>query len=195
MCKRCGVQSCLKELREGAAYEISDMPVEDCLSNGDRACKEFNIEPQPKSRVPNFHIRVKLHKDPIGFRFVAGSPNAPFTPVSKWLTKAFKAIMPETDCLWMGMVKMIPGASKSLKDIWIINDSMVVKDMCTRYIGSRTTRQPLHLSTYDFTSMYTTLPLEDLKLRHGKLIDGIFQARFDSNREKCLLVCKDDTFS
>lgn len=194
MCKKHYVQACLNELREGVAYELSDMPVENCLSEGERACRDFNIEPQPKSRVPNFHIRVKLHKDPIGFRFVAGSPNAPFTPVSKWLTKAFKAIMPETDRLWMDVVKMIPGASERVKGSWIINDSMVVKDMCARYNGSRTTRKPVHLSTYDFTSMYTTLPLEDLKLRIGKLLKDIFRARFDSNRVKFLIVCEDDTF-
>jgi len=94
----------------------------------------------------------------------------------------------------MDVVKMIPGASESVQGSWIINDSVVVKDMCACYNRSRTTRQPVHLSTYDFTSMYTTLPLEDLKLRIGKLLKDIFRARFDSNRVKFLIVCEDDTF-
>ncbi len=34
MCKTLYVQACLTELSEGVAYEISDMPVGNCLSKG-----------------------------------------------------------------------------------------------------------------------------------------------------------------
>ena len=89
------------------------------IIKGLEVCKQYNIEPLDKAKIDNFHIRVKLHfhirvklhKEPKGFRFVAGSPNAPLTPVSKWLTlAAFKSIMPDTVDLWSEVVAKIPGA-------------------------------------------------------------------------------------
>lgn len=44
------------------------------------------------AKVPSFHIMVKLHKDPVGLSFVAGSPIVPFTSESNgW----FETIMPD----------------------------------------------------------------------------------------------------
>lgn len=45
--------------------------------------------------VQNFHIRVELRKLHEGFRYVAGSLQAPLTLVSKLQQLAFKAFMPD----------------------------------------------------------------------------------------------------
>eukprot|EP00959_Pyramimonas_sp_CCMP1952_P161116 3369103-Pyramimonas_sp.AAC.1 len=46
------------------------------VAPGDDLSRETEV------KVPNFHIRVEMHKEPLGFRFVAGSAQAPLTNVS-----------------------------------------------------------------------------------------------------------------
>ena len=194
MCKKHYIATCLRELQGGVAYKISDLPVDACIVKGLEVCKQYNIEPLDKAKVANFHIRVKLHKEPIGYRFVAGSPNAPLTPISKWLTLAFKAIMPDTVDLWSEVVANIPGAPQDGNKSWVISDSDVIKDMCIKYNKRRGDRTPVNMSTYDFTSMYTTLSLDDLKERIGSLLKEIFERRRAASRTKFLVVDVDGSY-
>lgn len=60
-------------------------------------------------KVPSFHVRVKLHQEPVGINFVASSPNAPLTSKSYCLTLAFNATMPDIDEQWDRGLDVIPG--------------------------------------------------------------------------------------
>ena len=77
----------MEELLDSAAYSKATFNEEEIITNGTEFCNKTGITSLMKAaRVPNFHMRVKLHKKPIGFRFVAGSSKAPLAPVSQWLT-------------------------------------------------------------------------------------------------------------
>jgi hypothetical protein len=76
----------------------------------------------------------------------------------------------------------------------VITDSDVIKDMCNKYNKRRGDRTPVKMSTYDFTSMYTTLSLEDLKERIGSLIKEIFDRRLVASRARFLVVDVDGTY-
>mmetsp|Transcript_39732 Transcript_39732/g.75968 ORF Transcript_39732/g.75968 Transcript_39732/m.75968 type:complete len:279 (+) Transcript_39732:384-1220(+) len=183
MCKKHYLQVCLNELRQEVAYEPAvNVTENDLIQDGKSFCEEHEIRlPNKVAKVPNFRIRVKLHKEPVGFRFVAGSPNAPLTSVSKWLTVAFKAIMPDVDEQWARVVDSIPYLRQKTRKSWIIHDSKEVKTLLERCNSTRGRRTPnVHLATYDFTSMYTTLPLRDLKERLGNLLDSVYQHKLQT---------------
>lgn len=73
----------------GIAYEPAvNASGNDLIENGKSFCKEHVIQLTNRlSNVPNFHTRGKLHKEPVGFRLVGGSPYTPLTSESKWSVK------------------------------------------------------------------------------------------------------------
>jgi len=78
---------------------------------------------------------------------------------------------------------------------WIIRDSKEEKMLLERSTSTRGCRtQDVHLATYDFTSMYTTLPLRDLKERLGNLLDSVYQHRLQTSRARILMLKQDGTF-
>ena len=105
-----------------------------------------------------------------------------------------KAILVDTNLLWVKVVREIPDAPE-VGSSWIIHDSQEVRTMIDRCNKSRTNRgSSIHLATYDFTSMYTMISLEDLKLRLNKLLERIFDARFSDSRQRYIKLSKDGTF-
>jgi len=110
ICKKLYLQECLKELQQGVAYVPTDRTERDILISGSKFTTHFNRDITETrdnttpvddetvntgdTKIPNFHIRVKLHKEPLGYGFVAGSKDAPLTSVSQWLTSALKALIP-----------------------------------------------------------------------------------------------------
>ncbi|KAK3277086.1 hypothetical protein CYMTET_14886 [Cymbomonas tetramitiformis] len=109
VCKKHYMQKCLDELRHGVAYEATERSADDINAEGTALCRAHSITPQRGPRIPHFHIRVKLHKSPVGYRFVAGANRATLTPVSKWLSVAFRALTADTEGLWKEVVSQIPG--------------------------------------------------------------------------------------
>ena len=205
MCKKFYLQQCLQELEHGVAYRATDRTENEIL----RSCQNYDdtfrrstdesggvITPDNDvtniklGKIPNFHIRVKMHKSPIGFRFVAGSRDAPLTNVSKWLTLVLKALLPVCNAMWSSWASKVPGAKPTDLRSWIINDSEGVSQLCRSVNKSRGLRAPLPLAAYDFTTMYTTLCLSDLKSRMASLIESVFQFKNMSSRAKILLVDK-----
>ncbi|KAK3284876.1 hypothetical protein CYMTET_7487 [Cymbomonas tetramitiformis] len=108
VCKKHYMQKCLDELRHGVAYEATERSADDINAEGTALCRAHSITPQRGPRIPHFHIRVKLHKSPVGYRFVAGANRATLTPVSKWLGVAFRALTADAEGLWKEVISQIP---------------------------------------------------------------------------------------
>eukprot|EP00241_Pyramimonas_parkeae_P008976 CAMPEP_0114228674 /NCGR_PEP_ID=MMETSP0058-20121206/2477_1 /TAXON_ID=36894 /ORGANISM="Pyramimonas parkeae, CCMP726" /LENGTH=97 /DNA_ID=CAMNT_0001339653 /DNA_START=192 /DNA_END=485 /DNA_ORIENTATION=+ len=82
--------------------------------------------------------------------------------------------MPDIDEQWVWVVHGIPGLRQKTMKSWIIRDSKEEKMLLERSTSTRGCRtQDVHLATYDFTSMHTTLL--DLKDRLDNLLDSIYQ--------------------
>ena len=205
MCKKHYLLKCLEELEQGVAYRATERSENDILLSCQQFDDQFNrsmtetgggttpvddtLQMNP-AKIPNFHIRVKMHKEPLGFRFVAGSRDAPLTNVSKWLTLVLKACQPVVHDLWRSQARKVPGTCQTQHDLtsWIIKDSEEISQLCRSVNKSRGSRDPIPLAAYDFTTMYTKLCLSDLKDRMTSLIRQIFQFKHDTSRARILLV-------
>ena len=202
MCKKHYLIECLRELEQGVAYKVTDRTEPEILLSCQNFNDQFN-QTLPEHRghatlrndgaghknavIPNFHIRVKMHKEPLGYRFVAGSRDSPLTGVSQWLTLVLKACIPEVHDMWRLVAQQIPGSERA-ETCWIISDSEEISRLCRSVNRSRRNRQPVPLAAYDFTTMYTKLSLSDLKARLATLINAIFEHKSNTSRAKILLV-------
>ena len=119
----------------------------------------------------------KLHKIPYKARFIANSSSCTTTELSKLLTSCLNAIKAKV-IKYCGTVYERSGKSM----FWAINNSGEVLSKL-KDIGYQATS----LFTYDFSTLYTTLPLNLIK---EKLLD-LIERTFYIKEGKLYLACND----
>lgn len=130
-----------------------------------------------RTTFPYLYLTLKLHKNPVALRTIAASHSAPLMPLSKLICHALNALLPEANALW---VDVVSGAGIECAGSWIVIDSVQVRQRLQAFSRSKTSaekRIPMIIETYDFTTLYTTLDLHDLKQRLASLITRLFARR------------------
>lgn len=103
-----------------------------------------------------FWFTVKMHKTPLGFRFIIASKKCANKVLSKHVTAIFKLFYEQIK-LYHEKVKYFSG----IKTFWVIQNNQPVLDSMIK-INSK--NRAKCISTFDFSTLYTKLP-------HDKLID------------------------
>ena len=129
-------------------------------------------------RLPAIGFIIKMHTDNT-FRFVSRGASTSLTQVSQWITRALKALFSTSEKMWIDeLAKCAILATGS----WVIDDAAKVKlnlhRMNVERLDSKTQ------GTFDFSSMYTTLDLEELKNQMTLYV----QMCFDNSRDTILKV-------
>ena len=136
----------------------------------------YNIVPSVKEHsLPGMYWLPKLHKNPFKFRFIAAS--------SKCTTKNLSVLLPR------GLEKIqqyltnrcnIIYKNSGVNAMWILKNSQsLLHSMKDNHIDRYES-----ISTWDFSTLYTTIPHSDLLKRLNKLI----KLAFDKNGDASLLV-------
>ena len=117
---------------------------------------------EDQDRLPTFYWLPKLHKKPYKARFIANSSSCTTTELSKLLTSCLTTIK---NHVIKYCEKVYERSGKNL--FWSIKNSCEVLNK----LKSRGFRAS-SLSTYDFSTLYTTLPHNLIK---DKLVDLIYE--------------------
>ena len=118
-----------------------------------------------KDRLPTMYWLPKLHKRPYKARFIANSSSCTTTELSKLLTSCLTAVK---NHVIRYCEKVYERSGKTL--FWSIkNSGEVLNKLKSR--GFRATS----LSTYDFSTLYTTLPHNLIKEKLINLIEWTFK--------------------
>ena len=133
-----------------------------------------------QDKLPTMYWLPKLHKRPYKARFIANSSSCTTTELSKLLTSCLTAIKSHV------IRYCETGYETSTKNwFWSIkNSGEVLSKLKCR--GFRATS----LSTYDFSTLYTTLPHNLIKEKHLDLIEWTFK-RALKNYGSLYLACND----
>ena len=125
----------------------------------------FNIKLTEKERnLPQIYWIPKLHKKPYKSRFIAGSSSCTTTKISKLITSSLKLV--KNHCI--RYCKTIFNRT-GVNSMWIINNSLDVID-----IINKPTFQGKNISTWDFSTLYTSIPHDKLKIRIYELLERVF---------------------
>ena len=106
--------------------------------------------------LPSIYWLPKIHKTPVGFRFIIASPKCSLKPLAKDITALFKLFYKKVEryhCkgrVWSG-----------IKKFWVIQNNKPVTTSIEK-LNKRNSAKSL--STFDFSTLYTKIP-------HGKLLD------------------------
>jgi hypothetical protein len=178
-CKKDYLSTCLKELETGKAYKVSDILAETLLEHGKKACNLVGLSAQTLARPSNFFEMAKLHTDNLKWRFVAGSPCSPLTPISIALGGILKCFSKYLKIMWDHQALKIPGVTHAdLKDRtgFIIENTISVTHFIKHNQKPRNQRNiKRHMETLDFQTMYTMIPLDDLVNKISSLVTKVYE--------------------
>jgi hypothetical protein len=139
-------------------------------------------EPPPPLPVPYFYASIKFHKEPPSVRFIAGARGSTLEALSLWLTSAYRVLLPEADSLWSHTYQR---ANIHCPSSWILTRSEDLLPVLHTVNSSipRASRAGagLKFSTFDFSTLYTTLPLDELVQRMTQLHNRLFQHHHDNH--------------
>ena len=113
--------------------------------------------------VPIVYWIPKMHKYPIGSRFIAGSKYCSIKSLSKNFSKAMKLILNH-----MRLYSNTVYDRTNLKYYWIIDNSL-------DFMDSIRDKNVNHMETYDFSTLYTALPHREILRNFSKIFQKVFQ--------------------
>jgi len=131
-------------------------------------------------RLPHLFWLPKLHKNPYKERYIAGATKVTTTGLSKTLASAYKLIF-ENLKRYCNKVE----ESTGVRIFWPISCSTQALTATAEMATA-----PLSVDTYDFSTLYTKIPLDKIKCQIGKLIVRVFN--HGANKGKDIYVRNDE---
>ena len=117
--------------------------------------------------LPIMYWMPKLHKDPIGARFIIASKFSCNKPLSKVLALVYQMIF--------GQVQSFHNKSKfytGFNLFWVVQNSRPIIDMLDKINKKKAAKS---ISTFDFSTLYTKITHEDLINKLNEIIDLAFK--------------------
>ena len=157
-----------RELVDTNAYKLQPSLSERVIVDGHgcHTALHFGVKAKEnQDRVPTLYWLPKLHKKPYKARFIANSSSCTTTELSKLLTSCLTAVKKH---VIKYCEKVYERSGKNL--FWSIKNSGEILDKLKARDFNATS-----LSTYDFSTLYTTLPHNLIKDKLIDLIERTFQ--------------------
>ena len=126
-----------------------------------------------------------MHKNPYKQRYIAGSSKCSTKPLSLLLTKLLTAV---TESLQRYCSTTY--SRSGVNQMWILKNSKELLDN----LKSREFSKIDCIKTYDFSTLYTTIPHDKLKSRLFEIIDNCFLNKNGTRKYEFLVVGKQDTY-
>ena len=132
--------------------------------------KRWNIRiPPVMEELPTLYWMPKLHKNPFGSRFIAASNKCTTKPLSTLLTTCLTALLVHFEEYCAGICR-----NTGINCFWVINNAQsVLHSLYTL----NCTLDGRSLDTFDFSTLYTSIPHHSLKLTIKSLIEEAFRVR------------------
>ena len=171
ICKRFYVMRLLREVgaigNPDLTYEISDINPVDLINDDVALCERYGLKlDEGQKTLPIMYWTPKMHYTPSRARFIVSSAKCSTKPISRVVSNAFKLIF--------NQIQNFHEQSKFYKNynrFWVINNS---KPLVERLEVINTRKKAKDISTFDFSTLYTKLPHNDLLRVLNSQIDFAF---------------------
>ena len=178
ICKRHYIDCLVQELGIDSAsgnptYTATTLSKEEIIANHKSVIDSFGLSINEEScDVPSLYWIPKLHKSPYKQRFIAGSAKCTTKSLSTLLTSILSAVK-------SGLQKYcdISFATSGVNQMWILKNSKDLVEM----LRSRSLSYCDSIRTFDFSTLYTTIPHDQLKAKLATIVRRSF---FKSNGKR-----------
>ena len=161
-------------------YNLTDFSASEVLDNHKSVLTSFGIQSNSEELdLPYIYWIPKMHKNPYKHRFIAGSSKCSTKPLSILLTKLLTHIK-------QGLQKYCETAySRSgVNQMWILKNSKELLD----HLKSPNFNLITNIKSFDFSTLYTTIPHQKLKSRLATIIRNSFLHKNGNRRYKYLVL-------
>ena len=175
VCKKHYLDVVLKELNtQNGTSPQTYMPcstnIENLVTQHQNVVSRYNIEiPDCMKQLPKFYWLPKMHKNPIGHRFIAASSACTTKPLSRLLTSSLKLVTKHFKEYCEGIAR-----NTGVNCFWIIDNAIEVMHVLKKINKTRGAR---HFDSFDFSTLYTNIPHNLLLNSIGELIKEAFRIR------------------
>ena len=176
----------LNSLPGNPTYNLTDFSASEVLDNHKSVLTSFGIETSDDELdLPYIYWIPKMHKNPYKHRFIAGSSKCSTKPLSILLTKLLTHIK-------QGLQKYCETAySRSgINQMWILKNSKELLEHLTSPAFNHVTS----IKSFDFSTLYTTIPHQKLKERLTSIIRNAFIFKNGNRRYKYLVLGHEETY-
>lgn len=147
--------------------------------------------------LPLYTLLAKMHKSPVGYRFVSASSKVATTHMAVWINEFFRATHKAVVCIGKNALSDIPGINLDMARPWHVHSTteavraiQVFNDYALpweQYVTSE------GMQSFDFARLYTNIPIADLHTQLTELVDLIFAVQ--GARGGWLQVSKDPRYT
>ena len=186
ICKKYYVDCLMQELNiytdsgNTSAYVPTHLSKNEILANHQSVLSSYGITDSIKCHdLPSLYWIPKLHKYPHKQRYIAGSSRCSTKPLSKLLTIILSKVKEglKTYC------ETIYSRS-GINQMWILKNSKELLEQ----LHSRSFTNVSSIKTYDFSTLYTTIPHAKLKTRLKDIIHNTFVNKNGTRRYQYIVV-------
>ena len=110
---------------------------------------------------------IKMHKNPIKFRFVIGSRTGVIKPAAKKLVQILKLVM-KTHRRYCDKIKFYRGIERN----WIVENNQKILQNMEKITNRKAAR---NIKLCDFSTLYTKIPPTDLKEKLKEVVTKAFK--------------------
>ena len=164
ICKKYYAQILINEIDSNDTFEISNINQNDVREQFINFLKTYNLSPS-SFKIPFIYNIPKFHKNPIKFRFITSSFNCINKDCSMILNQALNMLNEKVHNV--------------NQNSWIIINNKKVLDGIERCNDNQGIPGNYMITTFDFSTLYTSLPHDDLI----RCIVALYNKYIDSNIE------------
>ena len=136
-----------------------------------------------KSRFPSLYATAKMHKNPRKFRFITSARETIFSNVSISVSKCLKLLLNTSKTSFAYRIKEVDNC------VFIIDS----RDNVVRFMNKSNQSKAKNkcVSTWDFSTLYTNIPHDKLKVQVGAFIRRIFNVVAKSKKAAKYICCSE----
>ena len=144
-------------------YQLTNLPFETVIEKTCHFSEDMGVKVSEEMKdIPIIYWIPKMHKNPTSQRFIAGSKQCTIKTLSKLFSKSLKLILNHLE----NYNRTVFGRA-NIKYFWIINNSL---DFLDNIKNLKTN----NLETYDFSTLYTSLPHREIRNKFKSIFGKIF---------------------
>ena len=167
VCKKYFLETLVTEAAS-ETYEEYEDEEKDIVKHIINECKLIGVDVGSDTRkLPCIHATIKMHKNPVKFRFIIGDRQSTMKPLAKKMVSILSLVM-QTLKRYCEKIQYFTG----INHYWIANSNAdILEDI--KSVNSK--RNARNIDCFDFSTLYTKIPLEDLKQKLKEVVEKAFK--------------------
>ena len=166
ICKKYYIETIINECRLNikSYCNSSTLNVNDIYCEQLRYLKSIGLESDVKDILPHMVLFPKFHKPKLSQRFVVSYANCIIKPLARNITLGLKTVYNQI-CRYSNMIFKVTGINRN----WIVNNNVPIIECFDNNSNFR------NIETYDFTTLYTSLLHDEIKVALSSVVKLAFK--------------------